>query len=117
MLDLLDELNKVYQEELKHDKALYRDIRKFIEKPTSDEMPLASIQEELAAPKQPTSRPKRKTIRKQPMAKVRRNQDIRKFFQTHSLDTTPTASGNQEPAPTAPVLGQTPTTSGFENNE
>jgi hypothetical protein len=91
MLDLLDKLNQVYQEELKHDKALYRNIRKFIEKPTFNETPLASTQEESAAPKQPTSRPKRKTIRKEPMAKVRRNQDIRKFFQNHSLDTTPSA--------------------------
>jgi hypothetical protein len=108
MLDLLDELNKFYQEEIKHDKALYRDIRKFIEKPTSDETPLASNQEESAAPKQPTSRQKRKTVRKQTKAKVQRNQDIRKFFQDNTLDTTPTASGNQEPAPLAPVHSQTP---------
>jgi hypothetical protein len=117
MLDLLDELNKVYQEEIKHDKALYRDIRKFIEKPTSDETPLASTQEESAAPKQPTSRRKRKTVRKQTKAKVQRNQDIRKFFQDNTLDTTPTASGNQEPAPSAPVHSQTPSASDFENNE
>jgi hypothetical protein len=117
MLDLLDELNKVYQEEIKHDKALYRDIRKFIEKPTSDEMPLASTQEEMVAPKQPTSGQKRKTARKQTRAKVQRNQDIRKFFQNHTLDTTPMASGNQEPAPSAPVHSQTPTASGSEDNE
>ena len=117
MLDLLDELNKVYQEEIKHDKALYRDIRKFIEKPTSDETSLASSQEELATPKQPTSRQKRKTVRKQTKAKVQRNQDIRKFFQDNTLDTTPTASGNQEPAPSAPIHSQTPSASDFEDNE
>jgi hypothetical protein len=33
------------------------------------------------------------------------------------LDTTPTASGNQEPAPSAPVHSQTPSASDFEDNE
>jgi hypothetical protein len=105
MLDLLDELNKVYQEEIKHDKALY-----------------IAISGNSSKNQPPTRRrwhlPKKNWLHqynqlldenaKQQEAKVQRNQDIRKFFQNHTLDTTPTASGNQEPAPLAPVHSQMP---------